>query len=372
MKVTIIEKGYAMEELLRSYFLELGFYVARGVPFVFDGFDVTDVDLWLYERRSVASCQRAIVDIKNRKTPQAIERIFWTKGLQGALGLDQAIVATTDRRPSVTAFGRLHGVRVLDGDFLSRLDRSALSLSARLSEQEMLSLAGSFPSNQGSLGWRDRILRAKQLLITDLGFNAVNAWLSDGAFFVEQRLLVSTHRPVATRLFYLIISFIALGFDFVSQDLAFENPTKKFEALMNGLQFGSAGERQSGHVMGLALGLVEAYAPNGRLLAKRVRTSVERELASSGFSILAEYVSQPGAQSSLFAVAKDLEAFAYSASFTPPSELPVRCKSFLGMLLDFWEVDRRSFFDLPDAGVSGSNADQASQQELPLSPGSKK
>src|SRR5205085_8304786 len=104
------DKGDDAEELLREYFLCLNYYVARGVHFTYGGEDITDVDLWLYQRQSPVSRQRINVDIKNKKTPQAIERILWARGLQATLGLDQCIVATTDNRPTVVDFGRDHNV----------------------------------------------------------------------------------------------------------------------------------------------------------------------------------------------------------------------------------------------------------------------
>src|SRR5262245_50281468 len=110
-------KGPSMEEALRYYFIRNGYYTLRSVPFIYREFDVTDVDIWLYERPSAVSRQRIIVDAKNRKTPQAIERIFWTLGLRVALGVEQAIVATTERRPAVAEFGKLKGLVVLDGAF---------------------------------------------------------------------------------------------------------------------------------------------------------------------------------------------------------------------------------------------------------------
>lgn len=75
----VLTKGPRMEELLRSYFLKTGYYVVRGVPFIYEGFDVTDIDLWLYSRTSSVSREVALVDAKNKKTPQAIERIFWVQ-----------------------------------------------------------------------------------------------------------------------------------------------------------------------------------------------------------------------------------------------------------------------------------------------------
>ena len=37
------DKGGKMEEALREYFLDLGYYVVRGIKYSFDGFDVTDI-----------------------------------------------------------------------------------------------------------------------------------------------------------------------------------------------------------------------------------------------------------------------------------------------------------------------------------------
>lgn len=81
---------------MRNYFLKAGCYVVRGVPFVYEGFDVTDIDLWLYSRASSVSREITLVDSKNKKTPQAIERIFWVQGLCIATKATNAIVATTD------------------------------------------------------------------------------------------------------------------------------------------------------------------------------------------------------------------------------------------------------------------------------------
>jgi hypothetical protein len=122
-KSSSLGKGYLAEEMLRAYFSRAGYFVVRGVPFCYEGFDVTDIDLWLYSRSSSVSREIAIVDAKNKKTPQAIERIFWIKGLQKAVGASKAIVATTDRRPEVKEFGKQLDVVVLDGSFLGKARR---------------------------------------------------------------------------------------------------------------------------------------------------------------------------------------------------------------------------------------------------------
>jgi hypothetical protein len=92
------QKGPALEELLKAYFWRAGYFVVRGVPYRLEDEDVTDIDLWLYERPGASTRRRLIVDIKNKRSPKVSERIIWTRGLQMALGVDNAIVATTDRR----------------------------------------------------------------------------------------------------------------------------------------------------------------------------------------------------------------------------------------------------------------------------------
>src|SRR6478752_4141986 len=93
-------KGTDLEETLKVYFWQAGYFAVRGVPFRLDDEDITDVDLWLYERPAALTRRRLLVDAKNKKVPRAAERLVWAKGLQSALGVDGAIVASTDRRTS--------------------------------------------------------------------------------------------------------------------------------------------------------------------------------------------------------------------------------------------------------------------------------
>jgi hypothetical protein len=91
-------KGPAAEEALANYFRAAGFFAVRGLPFRHEGEDLTDVDVWLYERGSGLGRRRFIVDSKNRKSPKVVERLFWIGGLQRAIGLDGGFVATTAAR----------------------------------------------------------------------------------------------------------------------------------------------------------------------------------------------------------------------------------------------------------------------------------
>jgi hypothetical protein len=90
-----IDKGGAAEEALRLYFQQLGAFVVRGVKVRAGKDHVTDIDLWVCTRASVHARHIAIVDIKNKKRAKGYERLIWLKGLQAAVGADEAIVATT-------------------------------------------------------------------------------------------------------------------------------------------------------------------------------------------------------------------------------------------------------------------------------------
>lgn len=111
----VLLKGSRMEELLRSYFLKTGYYVVRGVPFIYEGFDVTDIDLWLYSRNLSVSREITLVDAKNKRHHSGQERIFWVQGLRVATKATNAVVATTEKRQEVKDFGRELGVLVLMG-----------------------------------------------------------------------------------------------------------------------------------------------------------------------------------------------------------------------------------------------------------------
>src|SRR6266487_667708 len=132
------EIGLMLEELLKSYFWLAEYFVVRGLPYRIDTEDITDVDLWLYERPGASTRRRLIVDIKYRRSPRATERIIWTRGLQLALAVDTGIVATTDNRPSTRRLAKSLGIVLLDGHAITRLTQSGqLKESGQLQFEEM-------------------------------------------------------------------------------------------------------------------------------------------------------------------------------------------------------------------------------------------
>jgi hypothetical protein len=337
------DKGGRTEELLREYFLANGFFAVRGVPVTYAGLDITDVDIWLYLRPSPIGRERVNVDAKNKATPRAMERVLWAKGLQAVLGLERCIVATTDKRLAVKEYGVQHDVLVLDGSFLSRLaNRMNGGAQDRLSEEEFVELLGVARDDKMRGNWRGRLTTARGRLLTQLEFDGCNAWLEDVRYFIEQTA-TSGRGEIACRLAYLISSYLLIGLDFSLRTLAFEEVDVRKKALEEGFRFGSRGRGRTEDALGMAAQLVETYAPEGRSTGNRLRSELLTALGEMPVDILAEFFSRNENAKELFGLARTLESRAYSRSFSPPGGLEPQAQAVLGVLLDFFGIDRRSF-----------------------------
>lgn len=336
-------KGPRMEELLRSYFLKAGYYVVRGVPFVYEGFDVTDIDLWLYSRTSSVSREITLVDAKNKKTPQAIERIFWVQGLRIATKATNAVVATTEKRQEVKDFGRDLGVLVLDGSFLSKLDKTDDPNALRLSDEEFFSKIDEYSLSKLDGDWRGRMTRSKSLLAKSLSFDSCNEWLLQGKFFAEQSITKNNQREIALRCLYMVCSFIAVAVDFCMKEISFHEQSERSALIKDGFTYGSKGSAGLKKILSVSMGLIEQHADDGAATARQVRSSIERQLADINTIILGEFFSKQDVARTLFSVAKEFEKMAMSRNFSFDASATPELRSMLYCLLDYWEVDRVMF-----------------------------
>lgn len=330
-------KGAAAEEALRNYFLSIGYYVVRGGRFTYNRFDVTDVDLWLYARNSPLSRERVCVDIKNKKTPQALERIFWAKGLQAVLELDSCIVATTDTRPDVSEFGLKHNVKVLDGKFLSRLTKSPRSHMERINEEAFFA-----ELDTGSLGrlggdWRGRYEMSKSRLLHSLNFDGCNAWLEDISYLLSQ-----IASGIETwRLLYASCSHLLIAIDFILRDLLTADQEQRRQVIERGIRYGMSGQAFTENVGRMAAALVESVAAQPGL-SETLQSELRAQAAGVKADLLAEYFSKNSAGAGLFEIALAFEAAAFSPTVVTPSKMSTACQSVIGVLADFCEIDRKT------------------------------
>lgn len=336
-------KGGIMEELLRIYFIKSGYYVVRGVPFNYEGFDVTDIDLWLYGRTSSVSREIAIVDIKNKRTPQAIERIFWVKGLQSAVKATNALVATTDKRNEVKDFGKEQGILVLDGYFIARLSKSESVLNARIKEEELFSKIEEYPLGKLDGDWKGRYLDSKKLLAKGLTFDSCNMWLEHGRFFAEQASINKPQRELAYRLCFLISSYIAVAIDYMLREMSFSEKQDIEKRLSDGFRYGNRGLKGTNNIINASLALVEQFADNGTIISNQVRSNFDAELSKLPTNILSEYFSKADVGKILLGTAIELERLAMSKEFIKHTSSTIEARSLIGCLLDYWQLDRKSF-----------------------------
>ncbi|PXK70341.1 hypothetical protein DMS13_01090 [Klebsiella variicola] len=338
-----LSKGPKMEELLRSYFLKAGYYVIRGVSFVYEGFDVTDIDLWLYSRTSSVSREITLVDAKNKKTPQAIERIFWVQGLRIATKATNAIVATTEKRQEVKDFGRDLGILVLDGNFLGKLANSEDRNAIRLSDEEFFAKINDYSLSKLDGDWRGRIVLSKSLLAQSLSFDSCNEWLGQGKFFAEQSITKDIQRETALRCLYLVCSFVAIAVDYCMKELSFLDQSERSTLIKDGFTYGSRGSSGLKKIMNVAMGLVEEHANDGPAISRQVRLSVEKQLAQLNTAILGDFFSKNEVARTLFSVAKEFEQLAMKREFSSHETASIELRSTLFCLLDYWGIDRVMF-----------------------------
>lgn len=335
-----MNKGAVMEENLRRYFLNLGYYVLRGVKFRYHSFDVTDVDLWLYAKTSAFARHRTNVDIKNKKTPQALERIFWAKGLKETLALDDCMVATTDSRPDVREFGLSHHVAVLDGPFLARLQGSAKTQIDRLSEEDFISQAHIESLGKIAGDWKGRYEEAKSRVLTNLRFDGCNAYINDIKYFLQQWIASSESGTMPLRLTYSVTSLFLIAVDFVLKEHFALDSKHRFSLLCEGFRYGDSGMEYATRLASLAGGLTEVagIAPGtGRAVIDELHRQAE-EIPVEG---LAEYFSNASVYSTLFSTALEFEGVAFAPAVLPPSRLSANAQCVLGVLSDFLRIDRK-------------------------------
>ena len=340
------KKGYELEELLRAYFIRAGVYAVRGVPVRLEGDDLTDVDIWLYERPTGSSRRRQIVDAKSKTKPKAVERLFWTKGLYELLEVDGAYIATTDTRPLLKEMSRRLGLSVLDGADIKRMaDSDKVLLPNRISEEEILTKIRDFDKSRRTKDTQNAYGDLKAALIDRFGGGTVNRALEHVAGFADA--LVSCHpkssgAEVNLRLLYVAASISAIALDFSLTKVSFKSADERRRTVLNVIRYGEEDESRGLEKVRIATALIERYAANGSAVAQSVSQAIKSDFSKIPAEIIADHILKNLKSDGLFRLARSLELRAFSADLLGFDDLPAEEKSFLGVLLDFSGIDRSS------------------------------
>jgi hypothetical protein len=337
-------KGFDLEESLRAYFLRAGYFVVRAVPFRLDGDDVTDIDLWVYERPAALTRRRLIVDAKNRRSPKVSERIIWASGLRAALGVDGAIVATTDRRPAARNLAKALNVVLLGGDAVTKLIHSdLLNKAGQLRCEELDQALKRIDDSRHFTEWRQNLRDARGSLISGMGIQSANRNLEASRFFAEQAVAAQPHSEqaqIALRLFYLTSALAAISLDFALADQAFSSQDERRHAIISGVRFGDAEGISTLATVRIAVGLARKYAENGAAVAKQIEYGFTGDAERIPAEIIADYVSRISTSDALFNIAREIERASSDLELPPFDDMSSEAKSLLGVFLDFNRISR--------------------------------
>ncbi|MBK1795288.1 hypothetical protein JHL21_12350 [Devosia sp. WQ 349] len=339
------DKGAALEEILKFHFWNNGYFAVRGVPFRIEQDDITDIDIWLYERPVATARRKLIVDAKNKKVPRAAERLVWARGLQVALNADGAIVASTDKRHSSKRLAKLLGVTLLDGDKLQRLSAVSPPQKNHISSDEFDELFKAADAERRTAFWKTAILDARAALLAALGIHSANIALRSAAFFAEQAALASpnSHNArVALRGFYSCAAYVGLSLDHYLAEHSLLSAQDRQQVLNNGLKFGHPEGFSAIPAYRTALALIRQFGPNGNSLAREFELNIKAQAQTVSAEILSEYVSRIATGDTLYILARELENSAYLADVPSFDTLSSEGKSFLGVMLDFFSLPREN------------------------------
>lgn len=338
-------KGFIAEENLRSYFLWLGYYVLRGVKLKRGEIDLTDIDLLLFGRTSPLSRERINVDSKNKKTPQAAERIFFANGIKNTFKYDHCIVATTSNSVQISSFAEEHNITFLDGNFLKKLSVYSGKYD-RISEDELI-----FSIKQDSVGksvynYANAYEISKSRLAFKIDFSTVSELLSDCRSFALSTIKDFALREPLCRCFYFCLSLFLISLDFVNKDLVVLTDSEREKRILDGFMFGSLGKNGSAAFIDKAFSVVKPFLSIDDTEIIFAKKTINDAYLSLDAKILSEFFSTTSTIKDLFKHAKEFEQLAFARQHTTPHELPPHLRSILFILLDYFKIDRTFFVNV--------------------------
>jgi hypothetical protein len=353
IKSVTTDKGGRAEEGLAAHFRGMGFFALRGLPFRHDEEEITDVDVWLYERGAGAERRRFIVDAKNKARPKLVERLFWTSGARDALGIDGAYVASAGIREATRRLAKRLRISVVD---LQTVTIDETAIAQRLTREELSRLVGDADRNRDSKKWRNHLHDTLAALLTSFGGSSANVALRSASYFADQVLTATMASPtcqLATRAFYLSVSAVAIGLDYVVAQTAYQAADRQLQEVEDTVRYGSD-HAETKRRLDLALEVTRQYLANGAAQANQLREKIASETEAFRADVIAEVALKMGRAGSLFDAAIDLEMAAHRRQLPAYSSLSVEARSFCGAVMDFFELDRAQLAGLLDSGGGAS------------------
>lgn len=331
-----LKKGENAEERLRLYFLSIGYFVVRSIKAEYKGFDVTDVDLFLYSRSSPISRERTNVDVKMKQRPQALERVFWTKGLKEVLGLEKCIVATTDKRRHVGEFGAENEVLVLDGNFMNKLSSTNRYPTERLNEEEFVALLDNFNTEK----WKKDYEEAKSNLLNRFNFDGLNNLLNKIKIFMDEICSGNSHET-CYRALYVYVAYFLITLDYSIKDFSYKDQSDRVNLISDGIRFGEMGKKKSEEIVTMSSALMSSFMNKEDYDINAIENEVLSQFMSIPSTDIADYLGSTKMMHRLLPMAVEFEGGAFNKNYIAPMSMSSEVQSILGLLCDFYSIDRK-------------------------------
>lgn len=341
-----LPKGPMAEEVLRDYFLSLGYYVVRGIEIKYAGKSITDIDLWLYSRSTAVAREITNVDIKNKKRPTVAERIMWAKGVAAIYKFNRCIVVSSTQNDETRSFGKIHDVQVITKKFIDMYIDSAQKgmIAPHIYEEDLKApfKAETFFSSRET--FLSRLQVERQLLVDSLNFYGCNQHLQTIHQLFEY-YLITTNKVTCLRFLYLTISYFLITLDFISKDITFMDKEERMKILHEGFNFGDGGEKRAKEILDLATNFAVNSIPAPSLFsADEIRHEVQSQIEQFP-KHFAEYFSGRDVMNRLFAIALEFNKNAYEPAVPEIVNLNSETKSIIAVMCDFWGLDRTIFLN---------------------------
>ncbi|MBY3254530.1 hypothetical protein HFO09_14050 [Rhizobium laguerreae] len=352
-----IDKGGLAEEALREYFKGLGSFVVRSVP-VKEGTEaVTDIDLWVYTRSSPLSRHLTIVDIKNKRRGKAFERAIWLKGLQAAVGADDAVIATQGARDSAFKFANRLKIKVLSSSVFDAIVKRYSADSYRLTLEELD--AQWRKTTLGSSNVATLIENAKLEVSRGIDFGALNLWIDDAVKLVgEARDRERSAPGPITRAFYLCCALVAIAADYLGREHVLSDHDGRKEHFKSGMIFGQPDDETAKKYLHFAESVATDFLDQSGAAAAQIRSGFERAVSEMPVEGLVEFFSRANSGFELFKAAQALEEAAFSKVVSRPADLSIEAKVVIGLISDYGGIRRSEVL-----GTGGASRTEAAKKQ---------
>lgn len=357
-------KGANLEELVRLYFDRQGFFVLRSVDYKYDDELITDIDVWFYGRQSASIRTRAVVDVKNKRSPKAFERIMWVRGVQMALGCDRAIVATTDGGDKVVRFANQQKVALLPKGFLVRLHEK-LDTSGRMTLEEFRDNIQSYKEHKQDGDWLKQISDAKSAIISLHGYPAFNKAIAAFSFFAERAETRTRQKEQALRAAFHVAAIACIALDSALERVVYEDQASRYAAIKQGVTYGDGGDARVQTSINAVLDVISDGMENGRVISKQVRDTFDSIFESVRSDIIAEYFTKEHHAAVLVSVARELDNCAHSSDSSMVQNLSIEAKSIIGIFADFVQAKRSVLFSANTSARAHSEPNLVDSIEKP-------